>query len=368
MQEYGPRVPDVERIAVLRANAIGDFIFTLPALDALRAAYPDAEIVLLGRAWHAGFLANRPGPVDRVIPIPRYSGVGEQEDFVNDPDEVDRFFAAMQEERFDIAVQLHGGGGFSNPFVRRLGARMTVGLKSPDAVALDRWVPYIYFQHEVIRYLEVASLIGASQVSLEPQVTVTDADLAEAAQVLPDDGRPLVVIHPGAGDPRRRWPAGKFSIVGDALAASGARVAVVGAFEDEREVVESVVSGMQADALNLWNRLSLGGLAGLLSRARLVVSNDSGPLHLAAAVGSRTVGIYWCFNLVNAGTLTRTRHRPLLSWRLDCPVCGLNCLEGRCSHQDSFVADVAPADVIAQAEDLLSMMQGSDRSPAPRLA
>ncbi|HYZ14740.1 MAG TPA: hypothetical protein VE591_00005, partial [Candidatus Acidoferrum sp.] len=63
----GERVPDARKIAVLRANAIGDLVFSLPAFDALRAAYPDAEITLLGLAWHAEFLRERPSLVDRVL-------------------------------------------------------------------------------------------------------------------------------------------------------------------------------------------------------------------------------------------------------------------------------------------------------------
>src|SRR2546430_14707651 len=72
------KVPGVRRIAVLRANALGDFIFALPALEALRAAYPQAEIVLLAKKWHATFLQGRPGPVDRVIVVPPYPGVSEE--------------------------------------------------------------------------------------------------------------------------------------------------------------------------------------------------------------------------------------------------------------------------------------------------
>ena len=72
MRSRYERVPGVRRIAVLRANAIGDFIFTLPALEALRAAYPQAEIVLLAKKWHAAFLRGRPGPVDRVVAVPPF--------------------------------------------------------------------------------------------------------------------------------------------------------------------------------------------------------------------------------------------------------------------------------------------------------
>ena len=71
------KIPDVQKIAVVRANALGDFIFALPALEALRGAYPQAEIVFLGRGWHAAFLAGRPGPIDRVIVLPPTKGVSE---------------------------------------------------------------------------------------------------------------------------------------------------------------------------------------------------------------------------------------------------------------------------------------------------
>ena len=70
----GALVPGVGKLAVLRANALGDLIVTLPALAALRAAYPAAELVLLGSGWHPGFLTGRPGPVDRCVSVPPTTG------------------------------------------------------------------------------------------------------------------------------------------------------------------------------------------------------------------------------------------------------------------------------------------------------
>jgi ADP-heptose:LPS heptosyltransferase len=125
----------------------------------------------------------------------------------------------------------------------------------------------------------------------------------------------------------------------------------------EPDVAQGVCQAMQADSLNLYEKLDLNALAGLLSRASLVVSNDSGPLHLAAAVGVPTVGIYWCGNMINAGPLTRARHRPAISWRLDCPVCGLDCTRTNCGHSESFVADVPEPEVIGSALDLLQMAE-----------
>jgi ADP-heptose:LPS heptosyltransferase len=353
-QERAKRVPDVHKIAVLRANALGDFIFTLPALEALRTAYPNAEIVLLAKAWHATFLAERSSSIDRVVVIPPYGGVSEKPGIEEDPLELNHFFNSMHREHFDLAFQLHGGGRYSNPFTQQLGARMTIGLKTPDAVPLDRWIPYIYLQHEVLRYLEVVSLVGATTRVLEPRISVTKKDILEANRRVPEGDKPLVALHPGASEAERRWGVEKFAAVGDALASAGAQVVVTGT-AGEQHLVDAVVNAMRAEALGLGGCLSLGGLAGLLSRCRVVISNDTGPLHLANAVGTATVGICWCFNLVTMGPLTQSRHRMAVSWQLTCPICGIDYSRMQCAHRASFVNTVSTDEIITSALDLFSL-------------
>jgi ADP-heptose:LPS heptosyltransferase len=359
--------PNVHKIAVLRANAIGDMMFSLPAFEALRAAYPRAEIVLLAQPWHARFFQARPGPIDRVVIVPRIPGVREDREAEPEASAVDlrRFFEEMQTERFDLAIQMHGGGLNSNPFLARLGARVTVGLKTPDAEPLDVWLPFYYYQSEIMRCLELVSLVGATPVVLEPRVAVLPEDIAESVRVVPLKDRPVVALHPGAGDGRRRWPTEKFAQVGDALVDAGAEVLVTGAGM-EQDLIEQVLHSMHAPAQNLWGALSLRGLAGLFSRCALVVSNDSGPLHLAGAVGAATVGIYWCGNLITAGPLTRARHRPVISWRIHCPVCGNNTTEGECPHHESFVADVPVESVLQHTFDLLpGAVSQTSHNPRP---
>jgi ADP-heptose:LPS heptosyltransferase len=357
-----PRGPEpietVRKIAVLRAGGLGDLIFTLPALDALRETYPGAEITLLGGPLQTELLSGRPEPVARAITVPPSTGVNGPDTGVDEDEEkLEHFFARMREERFDLALQMHGGGGYSNPFVRRLKARITVGAQAPDAPPLDRTVPYVYFQSEILRYLELADLVGARTANLEPHLQVTEADLTEAGSVIPEAEDSLVALHPGAGDERRRWPPEKFTIVGDALAEAGARVAVVG-IEEDRALISGIVDAMEHEALDLCERLSLGGLAGLLSQCEVVVSNDSGPLHLAGAVGAATVGIYWGPNFINAGPPTRIRHRPALSWRSNCPVCGATLFDNDCGHFASVIADVPVEEVSGYALEFLQSSTG----------
>jgi ADP-heptose:LPS heptosyltransferase len=343
----------VRKIAVLRANAVGDFIFALPALEAVRAAYPSAEIVLLGLRWHRVFLEGRPSPIDRVIEVPASRGINEVTGKAEDPNDLNDFFQRMAAERFDIALQLHGGGRFSNPFVLRLKAGLTAGLRAPDAVPLDRWVPYVYYQPEILRYLEVVSLVGATAQSIMPRVAVMAKDFDEAAAVVPGDLQSVVVLNPGAGDGRRRWPPSHFAELGDRLSSEGLTIVVHGS-EKDRSQVEGVAEAMTKTPVVACGNLSLGGLTGLLSRARLLVSNDTGPLHLAAAVGTPTLGIYWCGNLINAGPVARSLHRPVISWRLNCPECGRDCATNGCDHHCSFVADIPVEEVFAAAKELLA--------------
>jgi ADP-heptose:LPS heptosyltransferase len=356
----GRLVAGVRRIAVLRANSIGDLVLTLPALDALRAAYPDAEITLLGAPWHHAALDGRPGPWSRVIEVPPYPGLGGQvpDDPTPDLAASRDFFRAQREVAYDLAVQLHGGGARSNPFVSSLGARLTVGSRDHGASALDRWIRYSAEQHDTLRCLEVVARVGASPVRLEPWWRVTDADRADARRALPPSGRRLVVVHPGANDVRRRWSAHRFGAVVGALVEEGCDVAVVGAGPDDEKAGQQILStpGVAgvSHVTSLIGRLSFSALLGVLERADLLVGNDSGPRHLAAAVGTASVSVYRVGNLLTAGPLSRDRHRVLVSHRMHCPVCGADQTDHRCEHDCSLVDDVPVEAVLAEARSLLS--------------
>ncbi|HYD97118.1 MAG TPA: glycosyltransferase family 9 protein [Noviherbaspirillum sp.] len=348
-----PVPSDIRRIAVLRPNAVGDFMFTLPCLHALKAKWPDAHLVYVGKQWHADFLRGRPGPVDEVAVIPPCPGVGLPPDADVDRDVLDEFMHRMRAARFDLAFQVYGGGLYSNPFIREFGARCTIGLKAPEAAPLDLSVAYGPLQNRRLQMLEVAALAGADTLRLQRELEATDGDRREAESVLPHDPvRPLVVLQPGASDRRRCWPAERYAALGDILAGAGARVAVNGTAQ-EAAVVREVVARMQRPAVDLSGRLTLSGLCGLLERASLLVSNDTGPLHLGLALGTPCVGIYWLTNLMESAPLRQDGHRPALSLRIHCAVCGEENLKTRCEHDASFVDGVAVDEVAALALDLL---------------
>lgn len=369
----GVRFDDVREIAVLRGGGLGDLAFAIPAITALKAAYPEARLTVLGTPVHAALLEGRPGPVDEVVVLPYAEGVrptpagsasdGPADGPAEDPGEVAAFHARMRQRRFDLAVQLHGGGRFSNPFLLALGARHTAGTATPDAAELERTLPYVYHQHEVLRALEVAGLAGAPVVDLEARLTVTEAERAAGSGMRDRARRGLLVLHPGATDPRRRWPTAHFARLAALAAEAGLQVLVVGAEEDV-PAAEAIVAGSGApDAVgSCAGRLGLGDLLGLLAEADVLVGNDSGPRHLAQAVGTATVGLYWVGNLLNAGPLGRDRHRVHLSWITRCPECGIDVTQvgwtaPRCPHDPSYLDMIEPEAVFADVQALLTEAQ-----------
>lgn len=353
MLEIGPvgtHLPNVARIAVLRGGGLGDLLFAMPAIQSLADAYPAARIILLGTPLHAELLDGRPSPVDEVSVLPVARGVHEPAGAQEDPVEQERFLG----QACDLAVQLHGGGRWSNAFLRRMRAQWTVGSRTPDAAELDRWLPFQYFQHEMMRALEVVGLVGATPTVLEPRLALTPRDLDEADAALAGLRPPVLAVHPGATDPRRRWPASSFVEVVAAVAGQ-ASVVVVGTGSESE--VSDLAKARGLAVRSLVGELSLSGLVGVLSQSSLVLANDSGPRHLAQAVGTPTVSIYWMGNVINAGPHGRALHRVHISWTAQCPACGVTCTRqdaARCEHDVSFVADVPFAEVIADVTELLS--------------
>ncbi|MBT2511996.1 glycosyltransferase family 9 protein [Arthrobacter sp. ISL-30] len=358
----------VSRIAVLRGGGLGDLIYAIPAMAALKAAYPDATLTLLGMPAHQQLLAATKSPADEVRILPFSEGVRPGDE---DQDELEAFFAEMREQDFDLAVQLHGGGRYSNPFLLRLGARHTVGTRTADAASLERTVPYLYYQYEPLRSVEVAGFAGAFPVDLEARLApAVGPDALPAGLVLEDLGdsrsQPLVVLHPGASDPRRRWPAERFAELATACAADGCQVVVIGD-KSERHLAKRVVELAGAPIRSLAGELDMAGLVAVLARSAVMVGNDSGPRHLAQALGIPTVGIFWVGNVINAGALGRSLHRVHASWVTRCPSCGIDVTQvgwtaPRCPHDDSVVAEIAVRDV---HEDVRSLAATSPLVEGP---
>lgn len=352
------KLKDVKKIAVLRANAIGDLVVILPAVQSLKQTYPSAETILLSNGWQADFLIKGRTVIDRVIRLPKMKGINSMEN--DDPALIETFFSQMQDEAFDIAMAMQGRGLAANPFLKRLDARLTIGFVSEGTEKPDRYLEYFYYQNEILKYHELAKLAGATEFPLQPEIKVLPADRAEVEGLMQQLGeQDFIVLHPFANDLRRMWPLENFVPLADALSDQGFKVVFTGSKSDKSEV-QHIISRMKNDAINSCGLYTLGGLSALLAQALLVIGADTGPIHLARALKTPTIGFYWAPNLINWGPLFCDIHRPLVSWQMQCSLCGQIPNDpypyepkNGCDHNISFVTDISVQKVLNTIESLL---------------
>jgi ADP-heptose:LPS heptosyltransferase len=297
------------RIAVFRALQLGDMLCVVPALRALRAAAPQSHITLIGMPWASSFVERFHMYLDELLVFPGFPGFPEQPaDIAGLP----RFLQDAQARKFDLAIQLHGSGNLSNPITELLGARHVAGFyqagqRCPD---LARFLLWDEKEHEVLRFIHLMNFLGIASSGNALEFPLYDADhasLRASHDDLPEPGS-YVCIHPGARLPSRRWLPQRFAEVADRLAGNGFQVVLTGS-NDEKDVVQAVADAMQAQAINLCGRTSLGGLAALIAQARLVVCNDTGISHVAAAVATPSVIICCGSDPVRWAPLDAQRHR-----------------------------------------------------------
>ena len=331
------------RIAVVRALALGDMLCAIPALRALRARFGDARISLIGLPWATAIVERFPTLIDELVAFPGFPGIPEVE---FDPSTSVDSIADLQRRRFVLAVQLQGDGSFINDFVALLGAKRLAGFvpaggEPPRKLPDDVWVPYPERGSEVDRLLAIPAMLGAP-IERRLEFPVTDVDRSAADDVLDAagvDGAPLAVVHAGGSRPERRWPPERFAAVGDALADKGLKVVLTGTTA-EATATDAVSRSMRASASDLAGRTSLGALAGLVERARVVVTNDTGVSHLAAAIGTDSVTVF--------SASDRERWAPLGTDRN--VAVGVGVPDGETGR-----VDVPVADVIAATRGLLAL-------------
>jgi ADP-heptose:LPS heptosyltransferase len=337
----------VRSIVVFRALMLGDWLCATPALRALRAAAPRARIVLCGLPWTAA-LAERLPPVDAFLPFPGHPALPEKAPGAGSFAE---FLAQAHVRRFDLALQMHGSGDVVNGIVASIGARMTAGFAVPGTEdGLDIACPWPAQGHEIDRCLALADAVGAPAQGRAIDFPLRDADRREALSLLASAGLcgDYAIVHPGAQLPSRRWSPARFAAVADALAGQGLRVVVTGT-RDEAGLARAVCAAMRGAAVDLCGRTtSVWTLGALVERAAIVVANDTGISHVAAALRTPSVIVASGSDVSRWAPLDGARHRVL--WH---PVACRPCAHADCPTAHECAAGVTADAVAAAALDLL---------------
>lgn len=333
----------MERIAVFRALQLGDMLCAVPALSALRAAWPSAHIALIGLPWARAFAERYPMLVDELIVFPGAPGFPEQSE---EGHGLPGFFADARRRDFDLAIQLHGSGGVANDIVLGLGARSNAGFVQPGEARRGCFMPWPERGRETERCLALFRFMGLVPETPPMWLPLGRADLEECEAALRRFGAhraEIAIVHAGAQLASRRWPAERFGAVADALAALGLTVALTGVAA-EAPIAAAVRRAMTHPALDLTGALSIGGLAALIERATLTVCNDTGISHIAAALGAPSL-------VIASGSDTRRwapadgeRHRVLAHY----PACR-PCMHRVCPYGHECALGVSAGEAIAAA-------------------
>ena len=347
------------RFLVIRPDHLGDLLFITPALARLRQLHPDAHITAMVGPWGRAILKDNPD-IDALIlcPFPGFTRRPKAS-----PWEPYRVL-------LDYAVILRAGG-FDQAFLLRFdhwwgallaawaGIPRRVGYDTPETRPfLTRAHPHRPDAHAVLQNLHLVDpeLVSARPAShpLRFRPTVLDELWAEElVRALATEAGPLVAIHPGAGAPVKAWRPLAWARVADALIQRhGARVVLTGG-PQERALAERIAAAMRHPARILAGQTTLGRLGALMARCALVMGPDSGPLHLAVAVGTPTVHLFGPADPRLFGPWgDPRRHRVLTSdWacipcnRLDYPTDAL--------PEHGCVRDIPEDAVLAAASELL---------------
>ncbi len=307
-----PRLPldpeRVRKVLVIRVDLLGDLVFSLPSLSALRAAFPSARIDALVLPYTAGIL-EAAGVIDRIheLDVNRYRRPRRPDELL---DLVSRI-RALRAERYDLAVNFSGlVGGL---LTVASGAAIRLG-HAGDSYSgcfniAVRGHRYDRAVHEVEYQLDLLRAAGIRAPYAWPALPRTGDRTPRAANspvspVLGLPSQPYAVIVPGASNgSAKRWPPRHWAAVGDTLAAERDLPVVLVGGAAERSLADEVAAAMRAPVTNLAGSTTLAELREVLSGAAIVLAGDTGPLHLAAALGRPVVGVYGPTDPTNTGPL-----------------------------------------------------------------
>jgi lipopolysaccharide heptosyltransferase II len=351
-----------ENILCIRLDSLGDILMTTPAMRALKENHPGRRLTLLTSKSGADIATLIPEVDEAIIYAPPWMKASAPP---RDSTQELHMIDCIRQAGFDAAVIFTAFSQSPLPaalmtFLAGIPLRLAHCRENPYYLLTD-WVRetdhfgQAEIRHEVRRQLDLVASVGSrtknEHLSLQVSAVALeriDGCLVEAGL---DPERPWFIIHPGSTAPSRRYPVESFARVAHRLASlHGPQVLFTGT-EPEMELIESIREKMQVDSFSLAGRLGIDDLAALISKAPLLISNNTGPVHMAAALHTPVVDIY---------ALTNPQHTPwmvphrTLSHDVPCKYCYKSiCPMG---HHNCLRL-VPPEDVVNAALELLAEQQ-----------
>lgn len=296
-------------IVIFRALKLGDLLCTVPAFRALRQAFPQARISLMGLPWSAAFVKRYYCYIDDFIHFPGYPGLPEQA--INKV-AINRFFYDMKKNRIDLLMQMQGNGSIVNDMLEQLQARCLAGFCEPtDKRSGTRsFIEYPERLHEIQRHLALLQHLHIPHNGTHIDFPLSDTDQNELNELRLPLAAPYICIHPGSALASRQWPPELFARIAQHFITKGFTVYLTGSAQ-EKMLTAHVNEILRNRAINLAGLTSLGSLALLLRHASGMISNCTGISHLGAAMRTKSVVINMDGEPYRWGPLDTHRHKTI---------------------------------------------------------
>lgn len=346
-------------ILIVKTSAIGDVTHTLPALNALRKNFPDAHIAWLVEEEAADIVRGHPA-LDRVLVSRRKYWAREMRGgfarFVRAGREVVAFIKTLRDTHYDLILDFQGllKSGVLVWFAdgaRKVGFGRGMEHAECSYIFLTEKVPPVGMDtHALSREMALLKAIGVETDEIVFDLPTNASDRAGIDALLAeheiDRQRPLVAINPQATWPTKLWFNDRFSAVADRLLELGCAVVFTGSPGDRLEI-EQIIAGMTRKAVNLAGKTSLHSLAALYQAARVVISTDTGPMHIGAAVGTPLVAIFGATAPWRTGPWGE--QHVVLRVAMDCSP----CLKKKCTRNFECMREISAEMVLSAVAGIL---------------
>lgn len=274
----------VRRVLLISNTALGDTLFSTPAIRALKERYPAWELDVLAHRVFGSLLSHNP----HVAQIFTYPGRNRR---------LVTLARELRHRSYDLAIILHGNDPEATLLAYFSGAPFIIGsAKSPLAFAFSATVAFTDpDEHAIERRLDYVRLLGADTANKRMDLFLSQEETEGAAAILTENFGSipplLMALHPTGSDPYKWWPAASFEELGNFLHDTYRAPLLIISGAGDRLQAEAIAAKIHAPSLVTGGRYPLLTVAALLSRCRLLVANDSGPLHMGLALGVPTIGL-----------------------------------------------------------------------------
>jgi ADP-heptose:LPS heptosyltransferase len=322
---------EVKRIGIFRALYLGDMLCIIPTVRAIRRAFPQATIYLIGLSWQRDFVKRFPTYFDDFMTFPGWPGLPEQE---FDTAKILEFLNDVRKLQLDLLFQMQGNGTITNSMCLLWGARKVLGLRTSAAHAYDEKLFPVSedTDHEVLRFLKLVDALGIPRAGEHLEFPITEEENIQFMKISSDLDLMInhyVCIHPGARDPKRRWPLDHFAYVANHLAEAGFKIVLTGSWQEE-EILSDLQRKIRIPPINIVERLNevpLGLLATIIQNSKLLVANDTGVSHIASGLQHPSVIIFSAYSELDRwAPLNRSLHRVIPADKATDPEYVLYCI------------------------------------------